>query len=407
MNKIGILGGTFNPVHISHIILARTALNELSLDKILFMPSKNPPHKQNLAVASNEDRLDMLKLAIDGIPGFEISDFELRPERTGFSYTYETLELLLRENDDTRYYFIIGGDSLQHFSTWYEPGRILERCALVCTGRAGQDSIRTRKLISDLNNKYSRPGSKPEIYYINVPQMDISSNMIRKYVSYDMSIDGLVSPQVSNYISEHRLFRSAIYDQYLDDMEKKLSSHRYEHVKNVAKTAVRLALIFGEDSDKAYTAGLLHDCAKYLDDEAMLAAASQAGIELDEIEKKAVPLVHAKVGAYFARTRYGIEDTDILNAILYHTTGRPGMSMLEKIIYIADYIEPGRKRMVNDDKGESLLNTARSIATYDLDEALRFILKSTVDYLQTRTDYAISDITKKTFEYYNGNGNFM
>ena len=152
--------------------------------------------------------------------------------------------------------------------------------------------------------------------------------------------------------------------------------------------------------DKAYTAGLLHDCAKYLDDEQMLEAAKEHNIELEEVEKTSVQLVHAKVGAVFAKEVYGIEDEDILNAIRYHTTGRPDMSLLEKIIYVADYIEPGRRRMVDDVDSAKRLELARSYASVDIDLALKTILKETYDYLQTKTDYAISDMTQKAYEFY-------
>ncbi|MBR4724582.1 MAG: bis(5'-nucleosyl)-tetraphosphatase (symmetrical) YqeK [Lachnospiraceae bacterium] len=210
----------------------------------------------------------------------------------------------------------------------------------------------------------------------------------------------MTKPSVSNYIFKTRLYRSSAYDELRIKMESLLSPHRFAHVKNVAKTAVRLAQIYGADMDKAYIAGMLHDCAKYLDDDQMLDAAKEYKIELEEVEKQSLQLVHAKVGAVFAKEIYGIEDEDILNAIRYHTTGRPEMSILEKIIYVADYIEPGRKRMVDDVEAAKMLELARSYATLDLDYALKYILKETYDYLINKTDYAISDMTKKAYEYY-------
>ncbi|MCR5323301.1 MAG: bis(5'-nucleosyl)-tetraphosphatase (symmetrical) YqeK [Lachnospiraceae bacterium] len=210
----------------------------------------------------------------------------------------------------------------------------------------------------------------------------------------------MTKPSVSTYIFKTRLYRSSAYDELIMKMDSLLSPHRVAHVKNVAKTAVRLAQIYGADMDKAYIAGLLHDCAKYLDDEQMLEAAKEHNIELEEIEKTSIQLVHAKVGAVFAKEIYGIEDEDIMNAIRYHTTGRPEMSLLEKIIYVADYIEPGRKRMVDDPEAGKMLERARSLATLDLDHALRYILKETYDYLVKQTDYSISDMTRKAYEYY-------
>ncbi len=398
MKRVGILGGTFNPIHISHLLIARCALNELSLDKIIFMPSKNPPHKQDLDVASDDDRMNMVRFAIEDEPGFEASGLEL--SREGLTYTADTLAILREMNPDTKYYFIIGGDSLEAFDTWHEPDQILRRCALVCCGRAGQESFYVRQRIQALRDKYTTANFIPEIHYINSPKMDISSNLIRKYISYDISTLGMTKPSVSNYIFKTRLYRSSAYDELRIKMESLLSPHRFAHVKNVAKTAVRLAQIYGADMDKAYIAGMLHDCAKYLDDDQMLDAAKEYKIELEEVEKQSLQLVHAKVGAVFAKEIYGIEDEDILNAIRYHTTGRPEMSILEKIIYVADYIEPGRKRMVDDVEAAKMLELARSYATLDLDYALKYILKETYDYLINKTDYAISDMTKKAYEYY-------
>ena len=398
MKRIGILGGTFNPVHIAHILIARAAYNELALDKVLFMPSKNPPHKQDIDVASDNDRMNMVRFAIEDEPGFEASGIELN--REGLTYTSDTLKILKENNPESKFYFIIGGDSLGSFVNWHEPELILRRCALVCVGRSINDNSQIRSLITEIRDKYTTDDFIPEIHFVNAPQSDISSDMIRKYISFNISTLGMTKPLVSEYIFKIRLYRSSVYDAFTMNIESLLSPHRILHVKNVAKTAVRLARIYGADMDKAYTAGLLHDCAKYLDDEQMLEAAKEHNIELEEVEKTSVQLVHAKVGAVFAKEVYGIEDEDILNAIRYHTTGRPDMSLLEKIIYVADYIEPGRRRMVDDVDSAKRLELARSYASVDIDLALKTILKETYDYLQTKTDYAISDMTQKAYEFY-------
>ena len=184
-----------------------------------------------------------------------------------------------------------------------------------------------------------------------------------------------------------------------EQVKKELKPARYEHTLGVAYTAACMAFLYGEDPLKAELAGILHDCAKYLDDDQMLDTANQYHIQLEEVERKSIQLVHAKVGAVLAKEVYGIEDEEILNAIKYHTTGRTEMSRLEKIIYVADYIEPGRSRMNNGVEAYKL-NLARSYATIDLDMALKLILKETYEYLIKRPDYAISDMTKKAYEYY-------
>lgn len=128
--KIGIMGGTFDPIHVGHLILGEKAYEQLGLDKILFMPAGNPPHKRNRkGRASDEQRVEMVNLAIQGNPHFELSLIEMNAE--GFTYTYRTLETLKKQNPDTDYYFIIGADSLYNFATWMEPARICQACTIV------------------------------------------------------------------------------------------------------------------------------------------------------------------------------------------------------------------------------------------------------------------------------------
>ncbi len=154
-------------------------------------------------------------------------------------------------------------------------------------------------------------------------------------------------------------------------MEKELDAKRFEHTLGVAYTAAAMAMCHGEDVNNARLAGLLHDCAKHLVTE---------------------PLLHAKVGAHLAKARYGVDNQDVLNAILYHTTGRPGMSCLEKIIYIADYIEPNRKPLPN-------MEQVRKMAFVDLDKTMAMILRDTLQYLEEKGS-AIDDMSRKAYQYY-------
>ncbi len=174
-------------------------------------------------------------------------------------------------------------------------------------------------------------------------------------------------------------------------MEKALDPKRYEHTLGVAYTAAALAMCHQENAQKALTAGLLHDCAKCMDNDKKLHICEKHNIPVSDIEKRNLYLLHAKVGSYIAQKQFHIHDKDILNAILNHTTGRPAMSCLEKIIFIADYIEPGRKNAPN-------LPLIRKLAFQDLDEALLQILKDTLIYLQ---DIDTPDpMTQQTYNYY-------
>lgn len=180
-------------------------------------------------------------------------------------------------------------------------------------------------------------------------------------------------------------------------MEKTLDPKRYEHTLGVAYTASCLAMCHNEDIKNAELAGLLHDCAKCLDNTKKKKICEKHNIHINKIEAQNPFLLHAKVGSFLAMERYGVRDRDIINAILNHTTGRPGMTKLEKIIYIADYIEPNRKQAPN-------LTEIRKLAFTDLDQALLRILEDTLSYLETiKSD--IDPMTKKTYEYYKKEGN--
>ena len=177
-------------------------------------------------------------------------------------------------------------------------------------------------------------------------------------------------------------------------MEKTLDPKRFEHTLGVAYTAAALAMCYEVDINKAQTAGLLHDCAKSMSNEKKLLICEKHHIPVNDVEKKNPFLLHAKVGSYLAMKQFCIHDQDIINAILNHTTGRPGMSQLEKIIYIADYIEPGRKQAPN-------LTQVRRMAFQDLDKALLQILGDTLKYLNS-IDSPIDPMTQKTYEFYQG-----
>lgn len=175
-------------------------------------------------------------------------------------------------------------------------------------------------------------------------------------------------------------------------MEKTLDPKRFEHTLGVTYTAAALAMCHQVDINKAQIAGLLHDCAKCMDNEKKISICQKHNIQINEIEKKNPFLLHAKVGSYIAMKKFNISDPDIINSILNHTTGRPGMSALEKIVYIADYIEPGRKQAPN-------LTEVRQLAFQDLDKALLKILNNTLRYLEESSD-AIDPMTRRTYEYY-------
>ena len=176
-------------------------------------------------------------------------------------------------------------------------------------------------------------------------------------------------------------------------IKKILDKDRYQHTLGVAYTAACLAMRYGADMESAITAGLLHDCAKCIPTDEKFRLCSKYGIELTEFEKKNSALIHAKLGAYLAENKYGIEDRDIIDAVRTHTTGEPAMSLLQQIIITAEFIEPRRDQAPN-------LSEIRQMAFVDLDRAVEKILYDTLNYLGKKKDAPIDPATRKTYEYY-------
>lgn len=175
-------------------------------------------------------------------------------------------------------------------------------------------------------------------------------------------------------------------------MEKALDDKRYEHTLGVEYTAAALAMCYNASIKNAQLAGLLHDCAKCLSDEKRLAFCAKHNISINEVERRNPSLLHAKVGSFVAMEEYGVNDPDVIYAILNHTTGRPGMSLLEKIIFVADYIEPGRNKAPG-------LDEIRQLAFADIDAALIRILGDTLKYLR-ECGGDIDPMTEKTYQFY-------
>lgn len=175
-------------------------------------------------------------------------------------------------------------------------------------------------------------------------------------------------------------------------MKEELCADRYEHTLGVMYTAEALAMRYGQDMTKAAVAGLLHDCAKCIPNGQKIRLCKKHGIEISEMEEKNPSLLHAKLGAYMAKKVYGVEDEEIISAIRWHTTGKPDMSMLDMIVYMADYIEPNRDKAPN-------LKEIRKLTFENIEEAMYQVLEGTLLYLSDRPE-AIDPATKVSYEFY-------
>lgn len=205
--RIGIMGGTFDPVHIGHLILGETAYEQFHLDQILFMPAGNPPHKKDRKDrASNEQRTEMVKRAISSNPHFALSLEEMNQD--GFSYTYRTLEHLKQKHPDTDYYFILGADSLYDFETWKEPERILRACTVLVATRNHTSHERLNRMIHRLEEKYQ--GKIEKLDSLNI---DISSKQIRSWIAGNRTLAYYVPEEVISYIRENNIYKDCDSDE--------------------------------------------------------------------------------------------------------------------------------------------------------------------------------------------------
>lgn len=182
------------------------------------------------------------------------------------------------------------------------------------------------------------------------------------------------------------------YRKIQNKLFKELDDNRYQHTLGVMYTSAALAMVHHEDLDKAQIAGLLHDCAKCIPHKKKIKMCKKNNIRITAFEEKNPFLLHAKLGAYLAKAEYKVQDPEVLGAIKYHTTGRPGMTRLEKIVYIADYIEPMRNKAPR-------LNEIRELAFLDLDECMYAILKDTLDYLEENPK-DIDQMSIKAYHFY-------
>ena len=181
-------------------------------------------------------------------------------------------------------------------------------------------------------------------------------------------------------------------EKMLSRLKSKINDRRLEHSLGVEYTAACMAMVYGADIEKARIAGLLHDCAKCLPTKEKLEKARKHKLAISKFEESNPYMLHGKLGAYYAKARYEVDDDEILDAITYHTTGRPNMTLLDKIIFVADYIEPNRKELKD-------MDIIRREAFVDLDKCVIHILKNTLDYLNNSTN-ELDFMTQLTYNYY-------
>ena len=339
--KIGIYGGSFNPPHLGHMAAAKAAMAELGLDRLLIVPACDPPHKAlPEGSATPSQRLEMASLMAEQI-GAECWNVEI--SRKGISYTVDTLEEAHALWPEAELWLLVGADMFLSLHTWRKPERILELAGICAFCR---DKADPERLLADQQAYLERQYSARTVLVKNQDVVEISSTRIRESLITGNGREYL-HQIIYGYILREKLYGTSRDLSRLTIEELRCVSYsmvkakRLPHIRGTEKTALLLAKKWGADPEKMRKAAILHDCTKYISKEEHLAICARYGIELDDLERSSEKLLHSKSGAALAKYVFGMDD-EIFTAILYHTTGRGNMSVAEKILYLADYMEPCR-----------------------------------------------------------------
>lgn len=371
MQRIGIFGGTFNPPHLGHIQAAKQAMEALNLTKILFIPNYTAPHKDLPPDSPTpEQRLEMLNLALAGEPGLEVSDIELK--REGISYTVDTLTALLGRYPGAELTLLVGTDMFLSFSHWKQWETILKEVSLGVFYRGEKGE---RAAVEEQCRALTALGARVSL--AENPVVAISSTQLRRLLAFRCA-DVFLPEGVGDYIRKNQLYNTAADWKNLP-MERLeqvvislLNPNRVKHVLGCRDTAVALARHWGADETDAARAGILHDITKAIDGPLQLTLCEAYGKILGDFSRKYPKTLHALTGSLVAERIFG-ENEAVVSAIESHTTGKANMNLLEKIVYIADYIEPNRTIPGVEE--------LRHLAFTDMDAALKRGLEMTLEHL--------------------------
>lgn len=369
MKKMGLFGGTFDPIHKGHISMALRLAETMDLDGVVLMPTFVPPHKIKENMASAAHRLAMCRLAAEEHPRLCVSDLEL--QRGGASFTVDTLTALCEQYPDTRWHLLVGADMFTTLRTWHRFADIAQMAVLCTIAREGTDTERLTEYAAALQ------ADGVDCFVDVCPVEPYSSTQVRERITAGETVADLVGEKVDAYIRENGLYRQVdgmqtqtADEQFIAIIRSRLSDYRFHHSLCVAQEAKRLAERYGADADKAYTAGILHDIMKDTPKEAQQQIFADYTVALDDVEKRSATLWHARSGELFLRHVLGVTDEEILSAVRYHTTGRAGMSLLEQVLFTADF--------TSADRNYPDVSVMREYANQSLTKAIRYGVEYTI-----------------------------
>jgi len=403
--KLGILGGSFNPVHLGHLFIADKALVARKLDLLVLVPAYRSPFKlgaQNMESGA-EDRLALLSAAVCGDGRLAVDDCELR--RGGISYTVDTIEEIIdRYLPSGKPSLIIGDDLAAEFPKWHKSEKILKLAEIVIARRVNPAVPSPQSLVPTNHSSLLTPHSPLPKYpfthsLIDNEVMDISSQAVRRMIKENSGWRSLVPAGARAIIEDRQLYgytrpvsgEDCTHENILrieTAARKALSSERFLHSRNTALLAQELCRRFGIDPLAGYLAGIAHDLAKQLDVKEMIRLAKSDGGDITEIEKGKLNLLHGRAAAVLLRENFCINNKDVLEAVAVHTLGSENMGPLAKVIYIADKTEFSRN-----------IDSALRKMCYDaeLDAILFAVLSKTVVKLKSKKQ----ELSEGTLRLYN------
>lgn len=362
--KIGIFGGTFDPVHNGHVALAKSAIEQVPFDKLIVVPARIQPFKVHQEVTSGEHRQKMLELAFKDIPEAEVSSYEL--EKKGISYTVDTMNHFKNKYPNDSVCFVMGTDAFLKILDWKNSEDLLRQYPFVIGGRPGYNEKDLKKVANKVIERYGT-----SLFFLDNDLVKQESTQIRNGAVKNGNLGSSVPKDVAEYILANGLYLNEDIREYI---QKNYSEKRKAHTLQVENTGVKLGLIYGGDIEKIRTAALFHDICRGMEKDKLNEYIKDFGLSEEYLNNP--DLAHGKVGAELMVRDFGINDEDVLNAVRYHTTSRKEMSLLEKIIYIADVIEPNR----NHPGVEEL----RELAFKDLDKAILASLNQCISFVKEK-----------------------